>query len=413
MLREGWVRLLVLGAAAFVMLVGASDPLRPLVMRTEQPRGAVPAECEEGLSPTPAIRVDVREIPLPEEIAPPPATVAAPPQGELRGALESVQNALVRNNRPEFDEALVRTRLIVERYPTGGERRAAEELIRIYEGAGRLWEAQYQSPFFAQESAEYAAVAAYPEYQEAVRRSTLTDAAGRKFYPAAESREFLTRVAADRLKRLGVRVTTPPARVPRADVSAPAASPTPNRSSVSAPASPRSSTASTSRRPATTTTRSTTSRATTSRTTTSRPTTSRATTSPSTATTRKPAATTSAPSTPNPSAPPTVAAVPAPAAPSAAPPAAGDPDPDRAVTSDPVAADTDPPAAAGTAGDTAGDTNLDTAAGTGTTTAAAPITPPPAAPEAAKPARGRSVILPTILILIGLGVLIVLFRASK
>lgn len=378
MLREGRVRLLVLGAAAFVMLVGASDPLRPLVMRTDQPRGAAPAECEEGLSPTPALRVDVREIPLPEEIAPPPATVAAPPQGELRGALESVQHALVGNNRPAFDEALVRTRLIVERYPAGGERRAAEELIRIYEGAGRLWEAQYQSPFFAQESPEYAAVANYPGYQEAVRRSVLTDQAGRKFYPAAESREFLTRVAGDRLTRLGVRTTTPPARVARAEISAP--SPSPRRSAVSTPpsSSPR-------------------------RATTSRPRTSRPSQQP-----RKPAATTPAPSTPNPSAPPTVATVPAPAAPSAAPPAAGDPPP--SVTSDPV----DPVAGTDTTPTATETTETTDTASTTTATTAAPITPPPAAPEpATEPARGRSVILPTILILIGLGVLIVLFRASK
>jgi hypothetical protein len=402
MLREGRVRLLVLGAAAFVMLVGASDPLRPLVMRTEQPRGAAPAECDEGLSPAPALRVDAREIPLPEEVAPVPATAAnvpAPPRGELRGALESVQTALARNNRAAFDEALVRTRLIVEKYPAGGERRSAEELIRIYEGAGRLWEAQYQSPFFSTESPEYAAASAYPGYQEAVRRSTLTDAAGRKFYPASESREFLTRVAADRLNRLGVRVPTP--STPRLSSSSSSSSSRPSASaSASSSSSPSRSTSSKPRR----TTSSSSSRSSISR--------PRTTSTTTTTTTRKPAATKPAPSTPNPSAPPTVAAEPAPAAPSAAPPAAGDSAstaaPAPAVTSDPVViTDTTP-------------------------TAVAPITPPPDAPVPAtsvttdtaastpatpepttEPTRGRSVILPTILILIGLGVLIVLFRASK
>ncbi|HYH09450.1 MAG TPA: hypothetical protein VEK11_20555 [Thermoanaerobaculia bacterium] len=398
MLREGWVRLLVLGAAVFVMLVGASDPLRPLVIRTEQPRGAAPAECDEGLSPTPALRVETRELPLPEEIAPAPTTaaaVAAPPQGELRGALESVQNALARNNRPEFDEALVRTRLLVERYPTGGERRAAEELIRIYEGAGRLWEAQYQSPFFGEDSQEYAAVAAYPGYAEAVRRSMLTDRAGQKFYPAAESREFLTRVAAERLNRLGVRVSTPPARAARAEVTTPSTTTTQRRPS--AAASPRRTAAASPRRA---------------------PSSRSAGTTTTPTRNRKPAATTSAPSTPNPSAPPTVAAVPVPAAPSVASPAAGDPKPAPADTApdpaDPAPAVASDPATGTTldTDDTALDPALDTAPATATT--AVPVTPPPDAPEpATEPARTRSIILPTILILIGLGVLIVLFRASK
>lgn len=362
-MRDVRVRLLVLVTATFVLLVGAADPLRPLVMRTDQPRGVAPSECDEGLSPTPALRVDVRQIPLPEAA---PAAAVAPPSRDLRAALEDVQNALVRNDRPAFDAALARVRGIVESYPSGGERRAAEETLRIYEGAGRLWESQYQAPFFAQDSPEYTIVNAYPGYAEAVRRSTLTDQAGRRFYPAAESREFLARVASERLKRLGVRAPAPPART---------------ASTRTAPPQRRAATTSSPSR--------------------SRP---RVSTSRKA---RKPAATKSAPSTPSPSASPTVAAVPAPAAPQqTAPPAAGD---SSDTAPPPAVADT--PAVAAT--DTVATTPAPATAPVTTTTAAAPVTTTTVDAPAEPAPRSRSIILPTILILIGLGVLIVLFRAAK
>jgi hypothetical protein len=70
---------------------------------------------------------------------------------------------------------------------------------------------------------------------------------------------------------------------------------------------------------------------------------------------------------------------------------------DPVTTSAPDAGDVAPPAPAVT--ETAVAT-IDTSA-----TQVVPVVP--------QPGRGRSVILPTILILIGLGVLILLFRASK
>ncbi|MDQ3281721.1 MAG: hypothetical protein M3Q69_09940, partial [Acidobacteriota bacterium] len=215
LLARGPVRLLLLGTAVTTMLVGASAPLNPLVVRTPSARGTVPVDCDQSLSPTPPQRVeqrDIRDIPLPQAE---PAEAVAPPSTSLRTALQATQNALVRNDRPEFNRSLETARSILLHYPTGAERRTGEELLRIYDAAARLWDAQFQSPFFDETAPEYALVSGYPGYAEAVRRSTITDASGRRFYPAAESREFLARIAADRLRGIGI--ATPPPRVARSN----------------------------------------------------------------------------------------------------------------------------------------------------------------------------------------------------
>jgi len=389
-LRDRRVGLLVLGIAAFLSLIGAADPLNPLVVRTERAQATVPVECETGLSLAPSLRVDLRDIPLP---APEPSSAAAPPSGELRGSLEDVQTALAGNNRAAFDDALARARSLTEAHPQGGERRAAGELIRLYEGTRRLWDAQYQSPFFSEESTEYAIASAHPGYAEAMRRNTITDATGRRFYPAAESRTFLTGITADRLKALGVRS---PARAPRSE-----------RREIAAEDESRPLPAI---RPRSTSARSTRTTSGTPR----RPRTTSAAKSPATRSTRKPAAVKSASSSPNPSAPPTRTAAPKPAAPpvaesttpaTASSPAAGEP-------SSPAA---DVPPAIDEPTDIA---VTETAPGTGTipipeTGLTTPATSTVPAPADTTPLRQRSVLLPAILILIGLAVLIVLFRASK
>src|SRR5688572_26952581 len=94
--------------------------LKPLVARVDQPRGPIPAECEQGLSPVPPLRVEVRDIELPRDE---PAEAVAPPSGALREALQETQLALTRNDRPAFDAALARTRALLLTYPSGSERR--------------------------------------------------------------------------------------------------------------------------------------------------------------------------------------------------------------------------------------------------------------------------------------------------
>jgi hypothetical protein len=399
MLRDRRVGLLLVASAGFVSLLGAApqslqpavalatqSPLNPLVLRKQQPPpGPTPAECEQGLTNAPAPRINVAEIPLP---APPAIETPAPPSSALRAALREAQDALARNDRPAFDDNRTRARALLAVYPPGEERRVAEEVSRLHEAAARLWDAQFQSPFFGKESTEYMLVSRLPGYEEAIRRSTLTDDDERRFYPAAESRMFVTRIAADRLQRLGIRGAVPAPRIARAEAR-----------SVSGGVGVRPAPARESRRRVTQTSRSTASKP---RRTPPRRTSTAIATNTKTTNTRKPAPVTPVPSSPNPSVPPTTAAVPAPAAPAATtPPAAGGlPTPAPTATVADTAFDTPPTTT------TAPTTNPDTALATTDTTDTTPVAPPPAT-------RGRSVILPVVLILIGLGVLIVLFRASK
>ena len=422
-LRDGLVRHLLLASVAFFALAGATTPLKPLVVRNEQQFGPIPAECEQGIASAPVLRVDLSQIPLPPPAEPPENT--APPSGELRSSLDATQTALARNDRPAFDTSLARARDLLAGYPSGAERRAAEDLVRIYEASRRLWDAQYASPFFAEASPEYQLVSGFPGYAEAVKRSIWTDADGTRFYPAAESRDFLSRIAAERLQRLGINSR---ARSVRSSDTAAAGTPR------SAPATRRSISARRDAAASSGPTHSGTQRST-SRRTPSPSSTRSASTRPSShpasrsSSTTKPAAAPSSPVSPRQPASPSVAAVPAPATSVdtkvATSPAAGgstsqpvpsttaaEPAPSPATDTDLLAtasetasAGTETAATSGTdssATETAMSASTET--GEGTTTETIPAT---------TTQRGRSVVLPAILILVGLGVLIVLFRASS
>jgi len=413
MLRDRRVVHLLLASVALVSLVGATTPLKPLVVRNEQNFGPIPAECEQGISPAPVLRVDLSQVPLPPPPVPPENV--PPPSGELRGALDAAQSALARNDRPAFDESLAAARTLLADYPAGAERRVAEDLVRVYDAASRLWDAQYQSPFFAEGSPEHQLVSGFPGYAEAVRRSIWTDGGGNRFYPAAESRDFLTRIAAERLQRLGINSTSRTMRTSRSASSGTSAPPSPRRRTTASEKPARSETSprrttpaarrSSTRHEAATPKRARVSTASSS--------------SPSTSA-KKPVAANPTPASPR-SASPTATAVPAPAAsldPVATPPAAGGsltsvaPPTETGVAMAPPPADTDVTASSPTDTAIAGDTALtgrDTAMETTSATETSSTEEVPAVPAT----RERSVVLPAILILIGLGVLIVLFRASK
>lgn len=384
------VRLVLLVTAVMLSSAGVSQSLNPLVTRNPQAAGPVPAYCNESLAPAAEPRIEIADIPEPV-IELEPAEIPAPPSGSLRAALQNAQAALARNDRPEFDRALSSARTLLATYPSGAERRTGEELVRTYDAAARLWDAQYQSPFFGEDSPEFAAVSGYPGYREAMRRSTIT-VEGQRLYPAAESRDFLGRVAADRLRGIGIQQA--PTRVTRADAPrrTPAAvsSPSTSRSTTAAPRITSTSPRRMPRQPRSSAP---------SRPRLSSPATAQATAAPATT----PAAAISTPGTPNPPASPAAAAAPEPAAPTTGPgeeaPIAASP-----ATEDPTE---DVPATETT------DTTESTATTAPTATGAIETPPAPPAPAASTPSRTRSVVLPTILILIGLGVLIVLFRASK
>ncbi len=367
--------------AAFMALtfVGASWQLNPLVTRTAQPTGPVPAGCDESLAPAQTPRVIVADIPE-REVLVPVSMPAPPPSRSLREELDAAHRALVRNDRPAFDEHLRAARSIVETYPAGGERSRAEEVVWALNDASVLWDAQFASPFFDETSDAYTRASRYAGYTDAMRRSVLTDDQDRRFYPAAESREFVSRVAAERLERLGVRSSMPPPRTVRAETPRRRTAPSVSVASASSTSSSSPSPSPSRHR---TTTRSHSSRK----------------SSPTHKTSKPAALAKSAPSSsPDPSAaaPSPAPAEPAPTAPPASAPTSSATDSASAPAS-PVAEDVAP-------------TPIVTDSAT---TTVAPASPEPAPSTSAAPAERRSVIVPALLILIGLGVLIVLFRASK
>lgn len=337
----------------FLALIVAAA-LNPLVVRTAEPHGVIPAECEVS-DRAPVTRVAVAEQVPEEEAMPLPAVrpaAATPAKRTTANEIQDVQRALARNDRAAFDAALARAR-------------EAGAATRPYDDIARLWDAQFESPFFAEGSEPHRIASSYPGYEAAVRRQVFTDARGRKFYPAAESRAFVaSSVGLPGASRATASTTRRASAEP---------APTPAR---------RKPSLSTSRAPAQ-----------------SKPAQSRTSQSKSSKSSSPVARRSSPPvpeaSHPIPSAPPRTAAVtePAPVVPPAvdtssteAPPAAGT----SAVieTVEPLPTETVAP-----------------------TTTPVPTTAPATTPAA--PAKGRSVILPAILILIGLGVLILLFRTAK
>ena len=423
-LLEGRLPLAGLMVAVVATLVGATPPLNPLVIRADQQRTTVAEDCNVSLAAAPTPRVDVREIPLQEPDTPP----APPPSASLREALQNVQQAVARNDRTAFDVALARARALISDYPTGGERRGAEEVIAMYGDVERLWNAQYRSPFFARESQEFAIANRYPGWEAAVRRSILTDATGTRFYPAGESRDFIAGIAAERLRRSGLSAATPQPRaresastrseVPAGPRSTSASTPPSRRSTPSSP-TVRPSSQTTSRQTPSRTTETSTKRSSTSaakpapaerQTSSDARSGSRSAPAPSRATTSSPSTAAREPSaaTRQPAITPSTAA--APSTPSSGNagamtgPGATTPLP----TDDPFETATDPISSALPTDPAAPD-------GSDATTAASelPAAADPSATDPATPSRGRSIILPLILILIGLGVLVVLFRMSS
>lgn len=353
--------------ATNVLALALMAALNPLVARAPEPRGLTPENCEvSGAPPMPRTVIASADLPDEDSAMPlPPVRPAARalPASTTSTHVAELKRALAANDRPAFDAALAR---------------AKEDGVatRVYQDIARIWDEQFESPFFAEDSDAYRVASSYPGYAEAVRRQVFTDASGKKYYPAAESRAFVATHAGVRSPTSRRITTTTADRTPA-------------------------------RTPSTTiTSQATTSRTTTSRTTArrSRPVTSGKTASSSPAASRKKAP----PSSPDPSAPPRIAArepaalVPSPAAdssPAGAPPAAGMSETVAPSEPAPLATDTDAGSTDMTATTPLSETTAPPAATTTTT----------AAPE---PAKGRPILIPAILILIGLGVLILLFRTK-
>lgn len=200
--------------ALTLFAAGADAQLNPTVKVMSAPVTPVPAECVDGVAQQAQPRIEVAQVP---EASKRKATVA-PPSASLRGLLQDVQNAADRGDRAAFRDALTRTKGRLTTYPTGGERTAATEVVGICDDLDRIWTYQIETStgaFFDASAAPAEIMRGYPGYERAIADQALIDARGHRFYPTVETREFLLRETAQRLSRLGVSVPPRAARVPR------------------------------------------------------------------------------------------------------------------------------------------------------------------------------------------------------
>jgi hypothetical protein len=204
--RAQRVGLTAIWLAAFAIAAGAQ--LNPTVTVLSSPVAAVPSDCDQSVAPQPMPRVQVAEIPEP----PKRNTSAAPPTASVRAQLKDVQNAA---DRSAFRDALARVKATVAVYPAGGEKAAAGDVIRVYDDLDRVWTWQMDSPtgaFFEAGSVPAQIMRGYPGFDRAIADQIFVNTNGTRFYPTVETRDFLVREAAQRLKKLGVTVAT---RAPR------------------------------------------------------------------------------------------------------------------------------------------------------------------------------------------------------
>lgn len=207
--RGRYFGLLVLLVFSAFALSAQPQPLNPTVTLLPEPTAPVPAECDDSATPPP--RLEVERLPPPPLDVPPPMP-EPPPSTDLRAQLRALHAAVAARDRATFDAALAQTKQMLATYPRGGERSAATEAVAVFDEIARLWDYQFRSPtgsFFDQGTeggALLRTLKKYPGYEEAVRREVIADASGNRFYPTSESMDFLLNVAAERVGRVGVGV---------------------------------------------------------------------------------------------------------------------------------------------------------------------------------------------------------------
>ncbi|HEY8130412.1 MAG TPA: hypothetical protein VII12_00860 [Thermoanaerobaculia bacterium] len=213
---RGPAKLLSAFVVAALGALSASAQLNPTVKLLPKPQAAVPPECEQGLAPAQP-RVIVAEAPAEETK---PARAAEPPSLDLKTRLRAVQVAAEQGDRDAFKTALADVRSAIASYPRGGERDAANEVLTVYSDLDRLWDYALSSPtgaFFDSSTDLVSMMRRYPDYAKSIGDNTL-NVGGQIIYPTRETRQFLIAEAARRLGHLGVRtptrITEAPAPVP-------------------------------------------------------------------------------------------------------------------------------------------------------------------------------------------------------
>jgi hypothetical protein len=192
----------------------ATAQLNPTVKVSSTPAGAAPENCAVGLASQERPRVEVSQIPEPAKRV----ANLAPPSSSLRGLLHDAQSAAVRGDRAAFRSGLAHAKEMLATYPSGGERTSASDVVRVYDDLDRIWTYQLETStgaFFDGSTVPAEIMRGYPGYERAIADQLFIDASGHRFYPTAETRDYLIRQASERLNNLGVSVPMRAARTPR------------------------------------------------------------------------------------------------------------------------------------------------------------------------------------------------------
>jgi hypothetical protein len=193
-------------AAAALTVSAQTAELNPTVKVLPKPQSPVPADCatDNSLEAMPALEPQ----PAPEQVM---ATV--PPSNDLRARLRRLQVAAEGDDYAAFKAAYADARRGVAAHPAGGERNAANEALQVFADIARVWDYAMASPtgsFFdstIQGGSLINALKRYPDFGRALADETYT-AGGRTLYPTRETRRFLARESSRRLTRLGVSTPT-------------------------------------------------------------------------------------------------------------------------------------------------------------------------------------------------------------
>ena len=206
------MRVAALIAVALPLVAAAqttrTTPLNRTVIVVPNPNAVVPPECEQGLAPQPQPRVTPQER---AAVAPVPVP-QPPPAADLKSTLQAAVDAARRNDRTAFASQLARAKEILASYPPGGDRTVASDVVAVLDDLDRVWNYEFSSPtgaFFDASSDMHRMLEKYPGYEAAVRRQVITDQNGVRFYPSAESLDFLAGEAGTRLAPLTGRAAAP------------------------------------------------------------------------------------------------------------------------------------------------------------------------------------------------------------
>jgi hypothetical protein len=194
-------RVVAVAISVFAFLAAATGDaqLRPKVRVLTNSTASVPPECAQGtVAPPPRM-----EVPQPASVS------AAPTRGGLSTALRVAQQAAERNDYDAFKRSLAGARIAMSSYTRGGDRDAAQDVLAVDSDLEQVWDFAQTTRTGAFYNDDNRALIDIARRYGAPPPLHIS---GQTLYPTHELREIVTREASKRLTRIGIHVTSGSAR---------------------------------------------------------------------------------------------------------------------------------------------------------------------------------------------------------